>query len=46
MARKEELVNKISHGLKKSCEDLFISQKHNNEEHIILQSGQIVKVQL
>jgi hypothetical protein len=46
MARKKEFVNTISHGLKKSCKDSFVSQKRNNEEHIIFRNDQIVKIKL
>ena len=42
----EELVNKILRGLKKSYKDLLASKRRNNEELIILQNDQIVKIKL
>ena len=40
----EELVKKILRGLKKSYRDLLVSKKRNNEELIVLQNDQIVKI--
>lgn len=40
----EELVNKIMRGLEKSYKDLLASKKRNNEDLIILQNDQIVRI--
>ena len=40
----EELVNKIMRGLEKSYKDLLAYKKRNNEDLIILQNDQIVRI--
>lgn len=40
----EELADKILRGLEKSYKDLLASKKRNNEDLIILQNDQIVRI--